>query len=534
MRIPFFSTTPKAEEPKVVEAPKATVPPSSPNRARTLVLCFDGTGDQEDDDNTNVVELRKLLKIENEEEQCIYYQTGIGTYRQKLPGVKEPVKIPIVAGISQKLDQATAWSLGEHVSVAYYWLVEHYRPGDKICMFGFSRGSYTARALAGMLFKVGLLPNEHIDQVQAAYKSYENSKDLEAWQASEAFHDTWGCRDVPIEFVGCWDTVNSVGTFTTKGLPFTAFNPLVKNFRHAIAMDERRAKFRTNLWSPSDQAIPGSPNFAMNDLQKFIHDMVTRKSVGLPATSVDEVWFAGCHCDVGGGSVKNETKPNLAHIPLRWMIRQCFLANTGMMFYKDDMKKKFHLDPDTLYPVVKKRPQAIAPKVNKVMAPKRQGPIDTAKSWGSWAWSYVPFIGGKKPEKEEEITINPDANEEEADAIDALAPIYDMLEIKPQMWLPFEKIGRLTPTWDPKLGKHAPKTYNKLPRNMRGPISIDQVKKVIVKAQVKVHRSVLARMNAQMPDGSFYVPKAVFSATKKPLTMDTPFTGEGAQFTWVD
>ena len=276
--------------------------------------------------------------------------------------------------------------------------------------------------------------------------------------------------------------------------------------------------------------------------------MVAEKSAGLAPTNVDEVWFAGCHCDVGGGSgeifrlfsshklitdemtflVPNDTKPNLAHIPLRWMIRQCFKANTGMMFIKDDLKK-FHIAPDMLYPVVQPRPAPTPPKVNKIQVSARQGPIDTIKDWAS---RLNPF--GKSTPKEEKIEIKDDATEEEADAIDALAPIYDMLEIKPQLWLPFEKFGWLTPTYDPKQGKVVNKTYNKLPRNMRGPIFVDRVKKEIVKAKVKIHRSVMARMNAQQADGTFYVPKAVFSATKEPLSLQQGFTGENAQFNWVD
>jgi len=55
-----------------------------------------------------------------------------------------------------------------------------------------------------MLFKVGLLPKEHIAQVEAAYKSYEDSKTVEAWEGSRAFQRTWGCIDTPIEFLGCW------------------------------------------------------------------------------------------------------------------------------------------------------------------------------------------------------------------------------------------------------------------------------------------------------------------------------------------
>ncbi|KAG6842903.1 hypothetical protein H0H93_002918, partial [Arthromyces matolae] len=75
-------------------------------------------------------------------------------------------------------------------------------------------------------------------------------------------------------------------------------------------------------------------------------------------TDVEEVWFAGCHCDVGGGSVANGTPHTLARIPLRWMIRECFKAETGIMF-KSEALKTIGLDPATLYPYVQKRPAAL-------------------------------------------------------------------------------------------------------------------------------------------------------------------------------
>lgn len=84
------------------------------------------------------------------------------------------------------------------------------------------------------------------------------------------------------------DTVNSVGYWTTKSLPFTAYNPMVRTFRHAVALDERRAKFRTNLWSPSDKTLtPGDSG--LSDIQKTIKSLIDEKSKGLETTHVDEV-----------------------------------------------------------------------------------------------------------------------------------------------------------------------------------------------------------------------------------------------------
>ena len=84
------------------------------------------------------------------------------------------------------------------------------------------------------------------------------------------------------------DTVNSVGYWTTKMLSFTAYNPMVWTFRHAVALDERRAKFRTNLWSPSNKTLtPGDSD--LSDIDKTIKSLIDEKSKGLEPTNVDEV-----------------------------------------------------------------------------------------------------------------------------------------------------------------------------------------------------------------------------------------------------
>jgi len=205
------------------------------------------------------------------------------------------------------------------------------------------------------------------------------------------------------------------------------------------------------------------------------------------------------------------------------MIRQCFQRETGMIFLKAKLEE-FHLNPDSLYPVVQPRPDPVPPKVPIIRPPGRLGPIDTVKSWINW---INPF-GSRKPEQD---SPQPPANEEDADAVDALAPIYDMLDIKPQMWLPFEKLK--LKVYDMKLGKHVTRAYNKQPRTLRGPIFVDYATKLITKAHVKVHRTVMTRMMARHADGSPYVPKAVFSG-KKAISLDAGFTGDQANFVWVD
>jgi uncharacterized protein (DUF2235 family) len=105
---------------------------------------------------------------------------------------------PIRRRIAETVDLAIAYSLAVHVMRGYEFLMDNHLPGDKICMFGFSRGAYTARALAGMLHCVGLLPKGNREQVPLAYRIYKNNSDL-----ADKFKTTF-CKSVNIEFMGVW------------------------------------------------------------------------------------------------------------------------------------------------------------------------------------------------------------------------------------------------------------------------------------------------------------------------------------------
>lgn len=322
---------------------------------RTLVLCFDGTSNEYDANNTNVVKLFSLLKKDNIDQQMCYYQAGVGTYFQ--PGVVSP----LFQWGAKILDEAVAWYLPAHVMDGYKFLMQNWNTGDKVCLFGFSRGAYTARALAGMLYKVGLLPRDNEEQVPFAYRLYASSKSTDLTLAA-GFKTTF-CRDVPIEFVGVWDTVASVGIVMTKSLPFVSTNNAIRTFRHALSLDEHRAKFRPNLYhrpemTPSGLvAVDSSQHPTLSALRMKIrrswqeknrkfeeamgygdgHDVDTgsngsgTRSPGW-TTDVCEVWFSGCHSDVGGGAVTDATEYALADIPLRWMVREVMLAQCGITF----------------------------------------------------------------------------------------------------------------------------------------------------------------------------------------------------------
>lgn len=293
---------------------------------RTLVLCFDGTGDEFDSDNSNVVQLVSMLRKDDTSKQLVYYQAGIGTYGES--------SFPPLAYLSSTLDEMFATKLGRHIQEGYEFLMQNYTKGDKICIFGFSRGAYTARALAGMLQKVGLLPLHNFQQVPFAYNMYKRD-DPEGLELSELFKRTF-CRQVHVDFLGVWDTVASVGAIP-RYLPFVNENNSIRHLRHALALDERRIKFLPsycidpNKKQTKIQKDPGAPPQMKrsSSAAKEYEDTINATD---RATDVKEVWFAGVHTDVGGGSVKNDTPHALARIPLRWMIRECFECKTGIIF----------------------------------------------------------------------------------------------------------------------------------------------------------------------------------------------------------
>ncbi|KAJ3968463.1 hypothetical protein EV361DRAFT_415700 [Lentinula raphanica] len=492
----LFSVDPPLEEAKTTSSPRSrprplrehrvdsrlvlsTIPPE--HEHRTLVLCFDGTGDQFDVDNSNIVQLCSLLKKDDLSRQMVYYQAGIGTY------TSPKVATPMMSRLAKATDMLIANQLNAHVMDGYEFLMQNYTAGDHICMFGFSRGAYTARSLAGMLHKVGLLPKDNFQQVPFAYKMYTRVDKI-GWEQSNAFKEAF-CRDVTIHFLGVWDTVDSVGLLP-KRLPFTTSNTIVRTFRHAISLDERRAKFKPNLWnlphsrSEHPQDLPPSrPTYSGFSYRSIVKDRARQASRSpkqrlspLPTsiewessednrlsdleerfslhsesnstpTDVQEVWFAGCHCDVGGGSVKNSTRHSLARISLRWMIRECFKSNTGIMFNSQRLKS-VGLDPSTLYPFVTPRLQPLSgenhtiepiPKKNKSNLWRRASAgvrklipgRDTRSTSDSTTLGSKSLKDGKQSESEK-IRI---LTEEEEDLMDVLSPKYDQLKISPLWWL---------------------------------------------------------------------------------------------------
>ena len=282
--------------------------------SRNIVICCDGTSNQFARCNTNVVKLCQLLS-KDPTRQAIYYHPGLGT-REPL-GFKPAWRRTVarIAGL------AFGYGIKQDIADLYGFIIDQWQPGDRIFLFGFSRGAYTVRALAAMIHLYGLAMPGNQELVPYAVRLFwsmrgrpeEDQQQAKArFALAHEFRDTLGIEPAAIHFLGVWDTVSSVGWIGSPvSLPYTRRNPSIAIARHAVAMDERRAFFRTNLLEPA------------------------------PGQDVSQVWFPGVHCDVGGGYDLAES--DLSNITLRWMIGEARAA--GLLFDEAKLAAYFAAGP---------------------------------------------------------------------------------------------------------------------------------------------------------------------------------------------
>ena len=187
---------------------------------RNLVICCDGTNNEFGPVKTNVARLAKVLV--RDEEQLVFYDPGVGTLPE--PTIASKTR----ASIRKTLSLAFGFGLTVNVQEAYTFLMNHWEPGDRVYLFGFSRGAYTVRVLAGLLRLLGLLPKGNEQLVPYAMRlfgaireqgSNEGAKDTSKyWRLVNEFRGTFA-RSIPgqssrmarVHFCGVWDTVSSVG-----------------------------------------------------------------------------------------------------------------------------------------------------------------------------------------------------------------------------------------------------------------------------------------------------------------------------------
>lgn len=258
---------------------------------RNIVICLDGTTNEVAGDSTNVLRLYRCLV--RDAEQICYYDAGVGTVADAGALTAEGRRL------SKRFDSATGRTVRENAIKAYRFLLSRYQPGDKIYLFGFSRGSYTAKAVAGMIRFLGLAQPELDNLAPLAWAVFSDDdaslKLKNRFQGGARFKKVFAVEpETRIHFAGLWDAVSSFGAFWDfKTLPFTANNDAIDHIRHAMAIDERRAFFKANLFG---------------------------SNAGSPQGSTKQVWFAGAHCDVGGGN--KEVDDSLAKVAFQWLLME--------------------------------------------------------------------------------------------------------------------------------------------------------------------------------------------------------------------
>ncbi|MHB1865533.1 MAG: DUF2235 domain-containing protein [Candidatus Saccharimonadales bacterium] len=247
--------------------------------SKNIVYCSDGTWDSSAN-GTNVYKLSKACLTTAT--QIPYYDDGVGA-----DGTP----------IEKLLGGAFGTGLFQKIKDGYSKIAQVYEAGDAIFLFGFSRGAYTARSLAGMIAVSGMPTNDFDDAlVEAAFQAYRNKDHRD--QILAGLQARYAMDNAKLAMVGVWDTVGSLGipaifggvSPLIYGFLDTSLHEDVLNAYQALAIDERRSEFPATLWT-------SQPN---------------------PNQALEQIWFTGVHCDVGGGYPEH----GLSDITFSWMLNK--------------------------------------------------------------------------------------------------------------------------------------------------------------------------------------------------------------------
>jgi hypothetical protein len=273
---------------------------------KNLIVCCDGTWNDPDEQRhhesrpTNVAKLALMLVSDFEGDsdgaaqprQLVHYEKGVGTSaRERLIG------------------GGFGYGLSRNIRNGYRFLAEYYEPGDRVYLFGFSRGAYTARSLAGLIHNCGILRKECVGQVDAAFAFYRDrtNRTRPKTIAAQLFRETHSHAESKVYFTGVWDTVGALGipeqvpgwkelakAFSgwkeMWGFHDTRLGPDVTFAYQALAIDEQRPPYEPTLWLQNDKPCAEQ--------------------------TLEQVWFAGVHSEVGGGT----SDTSLPDIALLWML----------------------------------------------------------------------------------------------------------------------------------------------------------------------------------------------------------------------
>lgn len=248
--------------------------------SKNIVVCYDGTNNEYRKHNTNIV--KTFDAVVKDENQVAFYDPGVGTMTVFGRGLGR--LLGIVFGL------AFGYGIRQNIEEGYEYLMNTYEPDDKVFIFGFSRGAYTARALVGMVYQFGILHKGSRNLIPYVSKMYFKKNKKKDFNIIRGFKNTFSNVCKP-QFIGVWDTVGALGHNYSKQFPDLKLNPDVRYGFQAISIDEKRRPYKIVPWDESGKA--GSQ-------------------------VIEQVWFAGVHSEVGGGCSKNDC--SLPDISFAWMM----------------------------------------------------------------------------------------------------------------------------------------------------------------------------------------------------------------------
>lgn len=305
-------------------------PDGSPNESKNIILLLDGTWNDSDfgESDTNIVRLRERISDAMHEEKpdradqrtdvreghahgirnVVFYQRGVGT-----------------GAFDRYFGGALGIGLSKNVREAYRFLCAHFSPCDRIFIFGFSRGAYTARSLAGYVAAAGILRADECtpaNESRAWHFYRERPASRMSGVAATLRKNTHEALSSQITCIGVFDTVGALG-IPIPSARVLRFNRELYEFHdvdltniaavnlQALAIDEHRRPFEPTIWC--------RPKFA-------------RSSV-----TTEQVWFAGCHADIGGGNIKENERPSkgcsLDDLTLEWMLQRLDFHEATKQFF---------------------------------------------------------------------------------------------------------------------------------------------------------------------------------------------------------
>ena len=310
---------------------------------KRIITCSDGTWNKPNQSyqgkpvSTNVQRIfEAICNSDNQQIQQIkYYDEGVGAEGSWL---------------NRWMDGATGKGIDDNILSAYKFILWNYEPGDQLYLFGFSRGAYTARSLAGLIRNCGILKNNDLSLIKEAYRIYRARNPITDPTGAEAMafkqkHSYY--ENLRIKFIGVWDTVGALGIpsrwfqwYNNKKYQFhdTTLSSITDYAYQALAIDEKRSNFMPALWEMSNKVRSG-------EVEQV----------------VQQVWFPGVHSNIGGGYPDQ----GLSDVTLSWMINKA--KETGLGFEKryidtaikpnvagelyNSKKFPFSLLPDYLRPI---------------------------------------------------------------------------------------------------------------------------------------------------------------------------------------